>query len=235
VNLGATGSLAVALIVHDGDSLMISQSTRILMVVRDPRTNATHPNVVSVPTGRIPMELLTTLWPASRASARFGWTELTEPVPRSSARGSGDPVVHVVGAILARKLGLGEALESESVRFEAAVVAATVGRSHYGPDHVPREEDLTMIALVVVLESGQDGLPRRTASYSETLWVPAGELLAAVDSRDPSRLGLDPVDLCIHGLCVATAYDVVAASLGYSPYARPEATLIGSNEVRPVS
>jgi hypothetical protein len=229
MDLHAGDSLAVALVVLENGVAYprLSSSTPILMVVRDPRTNDTHPNVVSVPTARMPTALLHALWPRARARSRFGWTRLANWEPRESHRYRGnDPVIHVVRSIFAQKLGLADALESGTLTFEAGVVAATAGWSHYDAARVPSAERLTMVTVLVAVTSGAGEIPERTASYSKIRWVPLHQFMEAAAGKDPSRLGLDPIKLCIHGLCIASAYDVVASALGHAPYHRADASLI---------
>jgi hypothetical protein len=205
---------AVSLIVHDGavPYPTIGADSRLVVVVRDPATNSSHPNVVSVPTGRVPREYAAVLWPKTRATL-FGDTHVTAwQCYDSQVDGRRNPVVHEVMSLLSQKLGLGDALEYGDVRFEAGVVAMRTGLETPGFDR------LSMITVLVGITSGADQIPSRTASYSDIRWVPAGRFVEAVARRDPSELGLSPIELCIHGLCIASTYDVLASGLGQAPY-----------------
>jgi len=202
-----TAALAVALLIHDGavPPGALTLDGRILVVVRDPATNASHPNVVSVPTCRVPPQYVAALWPENGAVPDDAGEIVWRPRESESHRRR-DPVVHEVVSLLSQKLGLGDALERGDVRFDAGAVAARTGLEADGSGA------LTMITVLVALTRGAERIPRRTASYSDIRWVPARRLAAAIDRRDPSVLGLSSIDFCIHGLCIASAYDLLAPS-----------------------
>lgn len=226
----------VALVVLDEGARYprLSPTSRVLLAVRDAATNPTHPNVVSVPTARVPAELLAALWrPSSCVS--FGSTELAPWAPRDSRRlhSGHDPVLHVVSSILSRKVGLGDALELGEVAFEAGVVARTTGWSYYGSDRTPSSERLVMVTVLVALRSGASAMPERTASYSALRFVGVEEFVEAARRKDPSLVELEAVDLCLHGLCIASAHDVLAASLDRPPYPRSAFSLHGGASVMP--
>jgi hypothetical protein len=226
----APDNLAVALVLLDGavSYPRINGSTRILVVVRDPLTNDTHPNVVSMPTARVPRIFLSALWPESVDGSTFGWTTLTPWKPKeSTVHGGHEASIHVVRAILSQKLGMGDALELGTFRFDAGVIAATSGWSHYGAGRIPHSERLMLVTLLVAVSCGARVIPERTASYAAIRWVPLWRFMRAAVEKNPSCLGLDPFELCIHGLCIASAYDVAAWALGHAPYERTRDSLAG--------
>lgn len=192
----------------------ISRSSQIMMVVRDPRTNDTHPSVISVPTGRIPSILFHELalgeWAGERngASRLFSWGRQSSHAPKLH-----EPAIYCVKSLMALKLGLGDALERGSVHFDAGVIAVTRGQSHYAKGHRPEVETIAMVTMLVDVREGSDQIPERTASYSVIRWVPVQQFLRSIEQRDPSVVNLDPLELCIHGLCISSAYQVVATSL----------------------
>ena len=200
--------------VHDGAARPadIEPDARIVVVVRDPATNASHPNVVSVPTRRVPQQYAGALLPKHHTTA-VGDTRVAVWQCRDShLHDKRDPVVHEVVSLLSQKLGLADTLESGEVRFQADVVAVRTGRA------APESMQLTMITVLVGITRGADLIPSQTASYSDIRWVPAARFVDAVARRDPSAIGLSPVDFCIHGLCIASTYDVLASALGHAPY-----------------
>lgn len=215
----ANDSPVIALILVDSKDAYprVNGSTRILTVVRNPCTNDTHPNVVSVPTSRVPQVLFHALWPRTTVQDMFGRTGLVDWHPRDSRIYRGhDLVIHTVKSILSQKLGLGDALESGTVHFEAGAVAVTVGRSYYDSKKVPNSESIAMITLLVAMRSGAEEIGDRTASYSKIKWVSVYQFLDAVRAKDPSRMRLDPIELCIHGLCITSTYVVMASALAKS-------------------
>jgi hypothetical protein len=127
-----------------------------------------------------------------------------------------DPLVYCVEALLARKLGLGDALEDNSFCYTAALRTVAEGLVHY-EDANPygTTEAIRMAGILVVVHEGLDRIPQDTLSYSHARWVTAQALLDAIAERDPSLLhsGLDPLDFCIHGLCITTSDQIIAADL----------------------
>jgi hypothetical protein len=75
-----------------------------------------------------------------------------------------------------------------------------------------------MANLIVTITAGSDLFPAKTASYSHVLWAPVASFLGAVQRKDPSFLGLDPLEFCLRGLCVSTSYDRIAHAHGAKPY-----------------
>jgi hypothetical protein len=230
-DLRSADAAVAALVVLDGASAYpdVDAKTRILVGVRDPKTNNTHPNVVSVPTARIPSQLLAILWPRSGARVAFGYTLLQDWAPRKNGpRRGADPVIYLVESILTRKLGLSDALERGQVEFDAGPVAATDGWSHYAPEDIPASERLTMVSVVVLIRAGAEQVPARTGSYSHIRWVEIARFIEAVQAKDPAKIGIDPVELCIHGLCIRSAYDILAVKLGHPPFANKESEQVTS-------
>ena len=103
-----TGSPVIAVTIID----CVPESDRfgeVLLVVRNPQTNATHPGTVSVPTQRVPPAVLPLL---TRTEVSERWS--------SNERLSGHKAeIFVVESVLARKLGLADALEAGTIAFEA--------------------------------------------------------------------------------------------------------------------
>ncbi|MGO9334600.1 MAG: hypothetical protein ACLQCU_11240 [Acidimicrobiales bacterium] len=112
-----------------------------------------------------------------------------------------------VESLLSRKLGLGDDLERGTVTFEARIGQLTEGAADYGYAIEP----IAMANVLVRVVRGSALLPKCTASYSSIRWV---EPEALADAFEMKRAGLvipdaDPIDVCIHGLCVSTTTDLV--------------------------
>jgi hypothetical protein len=170
---------------------------KVLVAVRDAATNVTHPNVVSVPTQRMPELLARSLAPSD------DWCD--------SDRQSGHcPLVFAAEALLARKLALGDALESGQVGFEVRVGTTLTGSAEYGRGIT---EPIEMTNLVLRVVRGVECFPRRTSSYSDVQWSDPGTLVAAFRSKN-ALLAVpagDPLELCIHGLCVSSTVELIGA------------------------
>ncbi len=167
----------------------------ILVGVRSPAANHTHPDVASVPTRRVPL-LLAEAWLAD--VRRDG----AEP-----AAARADLRVEVTN-VLAAKLGLADALELGRIRFRVLRLEATQGVSVIGEeDGDPLTENLTMFNACVILEEGRDLVPRATASYDPLVWGTVGNFLAMSASHDAGQLdaGLEAAFVCAYGLCLRTS------------------------------
>jgi hypothetical protein len=198
---------------------VVARSSRVLVVVRDPRANATHPNVVSVPTQRIPPTLrdaiLRSASPTGTARPRTEY--FTGGRVDTTRDGGHDPTLYATEALLARKLGLAEALERGAVRVEAALRARVQGLAVY--DNLGDSglsEPVDMLNVVVLLSGDETELPLATSSYSLVAWTSVEGFVRGVDSRDPTSFGtrFDPVELCVHGVCLRAAQESLLQLLG---------------------
>ena len=127
------------------------------------------------------------------------------------------PVIFAVEGILSRKLGVADSLENGELSFSATLAAEAVGTSVYDKP-TRRSEQIRMAGISVTVARGAAVFPASTPSYSHVLWVPVNRFLEAVQVKNPAMLGLDPFKFCIHGLCIATTYDVLAHRLGLGPF-----------------
>jgi hypothetical protein len=195
------------------------------LVVRDPATNSTHGDVISVPTMRVPAPLFDSLLPSigsyedERGKTTIYSIEQADSIEQSDnvCLDGHNPLIFTVEGILAQKLGVADQLELGQLTFNAVLAAKGVGTSVYH-EPVRRFEQIRMAGIVVEVTGGADLVPSTTASYSRILWVPVKDFLHAVETRNPAAVGLDPFKFCIHGLCIATTYDILAHRLGLRPF-----------------
>jgi hypothetical protein len=162
----------------------------ILAGVRTPAANRTHPDVVSVPTLRVP-----------------------EVVARSWPERDDGTVMREVENLLARKLGVADALELGQISLARRHFGGWQGTSVIGEDEDGlRTEDLTMFNACVEVLSGSDLFPERTASYDPLRWARVSDFLRMVRTREVAHLGvdLDPIQFCAYGLCLTSAERVLA-------------------------
>lgn len=206
-------------ILTGGEESDAQRGQRVLVSVRDPLNNRTHPGVASVPTIRIPSTLAADLRQGKHTSSQFGSTILFECVAVNSWDTDGhSAIVFAVKAVLCQKLGVAEALESGCLLFSARVAADSAGWSYYDDEPSPSGEFIRMTTLMAFITRGISTFTRRTSSYSCVTWCDVGIFLHAARERDVSALGHNPVSICIHGLCIASAHDVLASKLGHEPY-----------------
>ncbi len=166
----------------------------ILTGVRTPAANRTHPDVVSVPTLRVP-----------------------DVVARSWPDGDDGSVMREVTNLLARKLGVADALELGLISLAQRHFGGWQGTSVIGEDDAGLiTEDLTMFNACVEVLSGSDLFPPRTASYDPLMWARLPDFLRMVRTREVAHLGvdLDPIQFCAYGLCLTSAELALADFLG---------------------
>jgi hypothetical protein len=194
---------------------------RILVGVRSPLVNATHPNVVSTPTIRIPPGSAADLLdgagfrPASPDGHRL-WlsgARSTNGARRGSSLGTGswegggdhDPLIHETTSLMAKKLGLADALAVDRFLFSVEPVSAVLGAANYA--NLGCTEFIVMTNLLVRVLDGADLVPASTVEYDPLVWVDVARFLVAVEERDPFAIlpDGDPFELCVHGLCVSSA------------------------------
>jgi hypothetical protein len=173
----------------------------ILVGVRDPATNRTHQNVVSVPTRRV------------RTTVAKGWLRSARAGRGLTSAERGD-LWEEIAHIFSLKLGLADAQERELVSFDVVDFAAFQGLSVIGeqPDGQPITESLTMFNTVVTLGCGRESVPPATASYRPLVWAGIGDFVEMTRLRDPGRLnaGLENAFFCAYGLCLQTSVSVLS-------------------------
>lgn len=216
-----------------GQNGEITPRSRIMIGVRRAETNPTHPEVVSIPTMRVPEGLLdgfygpagdtgreTIILPVLTSEieeVRLGKDHRVTPETTSH-----DPIKYVVEAILSRKLLLGKALEEKELTFTAEPAVAITGSVLYettGEKLPGREvevggqayfkEQITMYNVSVVVSDAKL-FPAETPSYGDIRWAGVKEYLEMVETKNPSILsalfGKESIQYCVHGLCLASAY-----------------------------
>jgi hypothetical protein len=223
VSSPATAAPVLSLTVLDSASLsggVLSGDSRVLAVVRSEIANPTHPNVVSVPTQRVPRTLLDAILasavgvagsPSPHVAHFHGGT-----IAGDSATGH-NPLVYAVEALLARKLGLAEALEGGRTSFRAALRARVDGVAVYdnlGPGVM--REPVRMLNVAVELAGFAHDLPTSTNSYSSIRWTPVDQMLRCIATKDPTLIdpAFSPIEICVHGVCLLAAQATLARGLG---------------------
>jgi hypothetical protein len=225
----------LSLTILDEDTLddgVLTSTSNVLVVARHPDTNHTHPDVVSVPTQRLPGALLADVVASARSLGPGvdGATTLYAGGVVDSAENSGHhPVIFATESLLARKLGLADALERGTFRFRAALRAVVAGTAVYdnfdGPDVY---EPIDMLNVVVALPRAV--VPVHVPSYRLAAWATVGSFVAGVDARDPSLIApqLDPIQLCVHGVCLSAARASIETLIGRVPLDSSEPPVVAS-------
>ncbi len=204
---------------------------QLLTGIRRRETNATHPDVVSTPTIRIPSSFAREVISAKAHSLNIQLpsfvvndVEPTKPVRVMYFEANPEPIPNnismlpsLVSNLLAQKLGIGEALEQHtadnplgtvSLKTILAGFSYASGRMEAG-EEIPLFEPLLMMGAVVHL-SDSSVTPSETSSYRNLGWVDANTYQLGHEMRDAGLLvpGLaltDAADVCVRGLCLSTS------------------------------
>jgi len=185
----------------------VEHGREVMVGVRSATANTTHQRVVSVPTKRIDdVELARRLvQDTSHACGR------ERTATAAGLRG-------VVEHLMARKLGMADALELSEVHYEPLCLDMWQGISLIGFERGKDvTELLTMFNVALELHAGEP--EHRTASYDRIDWVRTEHFRRAARTREVRDLGLDitpydGIDLCIRGLCIETSI-LMLDRLGY--------------------
>lgn len=195
----------------------INSSSLVLVGVRDPETNSTHPNVLSVPTKRVPNGVLGAIEVEILQENSVGTSTtyiLNELDPDQRTNGH-NSLFFAVKSILAEKLGVAEQIELGNVRFETRLEAMVVGTVKH-----PDFEEKTCMYNASVLLTGASLVPDKTSSYRSLIWTPSENFIRAAESKDLTEVSheLNPFEFCIHGLCIMSSFNVLAFRFGRQPY-----------------
>ena len=204
------------------------ETGRVLVCVRDPVANGDHhPNVLSVPTQRIPKVLLEVVkngclqFPVhnreSSIALKSDWAD-------NSTHNGHNPVIYSVEALLSEKLGINEAERGpDSCPFRAKPVWIESGNALYSKRLGERDElePIDMLGMLVLVRSKNE-FPKSTRSYSRILWPSISQFLLAYEKKDVQCVDptLNAIELCIHGLCVAGAYEFLKRHVVSQPASR---------------
>lgn len=192
----------------------------ILYCVRDQQVNLTHPNVVSIPTQRIPTSLGEELMAKGTDKGTQGETQLLTSVIASNKDVNGhDPMIFAVESIMARKLGLADQLESDELAFTVELAGHQRGRARYlkGSGKNPGindDEELRMINLFVRIDEGADLFPDKTPSYRILSWATMSNFTQMWEDKKATGLGItehEAIFVCVDGLCLHSTYDILTA------------------------
>ena len=206
----------LTLTIVDGTTLSngsISNNSRVLCCVRNDKVNRTHPNVVSVPTQRMPASLAHAIIYKGKRRGVFAETSLLSSKPVLSSRVSGhDPLIFAVESLLSRKLGVADALEADVIKFEAVVAGVHNGTANY--ENLSTSENLRMINVKLVITEGIEHFPNNTTSYDIINWIKVENFLRMWDDgKDVSLAGIGfekALGICVDGLCILSTYDILS-------------------------
>jgi hypothetical protein len=176
------------------------EDREVLVCVRDPRENVTHPDVLSSPTRRLRND---------------------DGIERALEGGAGEEQVAalVAGpalALLRDKLGLTESFEEIRISRAAVWQGDSVIGMRGGS---PVVEHLTMLNAHIDWPSDAPEIPEATPSYSSIQWVSEAGHERIVATRDALCADLTFGDLrpVVYGLCTHSTAAMLAATATSAP------------------
>lgn len=196
----------------------IDASDEVLICVRNEEFNETHPNVISVPTQRIPAVLAEKIIAAGAEEGNSGSTMLYRGQAACSLSANGhSEIIYAVESLLAGKLGLADAIERGDFSFTARLAGNQIGTANHPEFHGtdrPDHEDLQMMNIMVRVDQGAELLAQSTVSYDHVKWVSIDKFRHMwANGKQPTDVGFsgeESFGLCIHGLCISSSADVLA-------------------------
>lgn len=201
---------------------------KILLGVRDPRTNITHPNVLSTPTIRISNEIAhalnknVTLVDVAHEYTTFPErvyrTSVTVNAPIYTAQGfesdCANPLLLAVNMLLSKKLGPSHDFPKFHARLGSIIEGEAlydVPRHNTTPIHIRGQivhaEPIRMYGIDVLVEDVS--FAASTESYSALRWVEEKMFKEILKTRSaiPAKkvFGNNTINYCAHGLCLLSA------------------------------
>lgn len=219
-------SPVLSLTILDSSTLaegIVQPDTKVLVVARSAETNKTHPHVVSVPTQRIPQALNDAIVSAAGKvgdDPTSGTAYFRQPEVNNQMHNDHQPLISAVESIMARKLGLADALEREELSFRASLRTRIDGTALYDnlSDSADFYERVSMLNAIVEVRDDRTVLPVRTSSYSVVAWTSVKSFLEGVDRSDSTAIGpeFDPLTFCVHGVCLQAAQASLKHLIGHA-------------------
>jgi len=194
--------------------------------VRAAKGNATHINVASTPTMRIPPEdaiLATTSIPfnlqgvihPSRPFVSASLEPSVAKIPNSE-----DVLAAKIDKLLALKLGSGSVLEAypRETAGRSSLARCVAGFSYLEDDEEGKAlyEPLIMLGAIVGLNRElAEQIPTTTSSYEKLGWTPIANYMHGVINKIvpeviPAAKPEDELEVCVRGLCNATSSNILA-------------------------
>jgi len=185
-----------------------SMSELLLGIRRATRTSKRHPGVLSTPTMRLPRSMFESAVGSEMDGIGVG--KIKDVIShRTAPIGAGQvqiPETFMIEALMARKLGVGEALVMGRIGGQATAVSVAFD-DVADPLGTELSERTIMASYSVPLDFGAEHLPAATTSYSRLIWAKARLVCLALHRKDALIVDetLNPFEVCIDGLCIQSA------------------------------
>jgi hypothetical protein len=183
----------------------------LLGVRRPSELTVRHPNVLSVPTMRLPPGLFALITGDVPGPGTHPVAGAAVPVGRGG-RGASD-ASYAVESLLIAKLGLADAVQDGTLHGRAMPRYLSVEEVG-DPLGTGVGQWTAMLTFEVRLDSGVDAIPASTGSYSRLVWVESAKIPQALARHDALLLdeSLSAIEVCVQGLCVRVAAELLRAA-----------------------
>lgn len=177
-----------------------TKGQNILVGIRNEAVNKNHPNVVSVPTMRVPVGV------GREIMIQIDAGRLPQSITQPGI--AHDVIGYALWSLLAVKLGLADTIEMG--QFDLRVLAACSLQGHSLIDYIDGQdvtESLTMISLLCVVDRGASDVPTSNSVFSHMTWLDYELLVDTATTKNLFALNQEfhRPEVCIHGLCIKTA------------------------------
>lgn len=190
---------------------------QVLAGPRNPATNQTHPNVISVPTQRIAPLLAMGAAMDCEVESQTRKEQVFERrwrVFNDADEMDADIVGHIVASAIARKVGFEQLLVRHTNEVRISLESFTLGQSFVDYDVASQMQTIEAIGMLnaAVRVPSDTGQPR-PVSYSSLKWFGIEEFQRGYREKDTlgmfPEFGLDALEMCVHGVCMATTSAVL--------------------------
>lgn len=188
----------------------ITCKDKILLCIRDPLTNINHPNVVSVPTQRIPMSLYRDIISSADSyNIQSPYVLFNGDFISNDRYRGNNPVIFSVEATIFRKISIfNDGYINGGLCFDARLISATSNVLHYPRNNGKVISEYVNMLNIIVYLYNPTIFPANSWKYSNMKWVEIGGFLEAFNKRDVSYIGVDMniIGCDIYGLCVSSSF-----------------------------
>ena len=202
---------------------------QVLAGPRNPETNATHPNVVSVPTKR----LSPTMLKAAALACKVQFQDATEQVfvPKWVSYEHPDDMEEdstlgdIVATAIARKVGLEHLMLKRTREVKINMQSLTLGQSFvdYDPQRgIQTKEAIAMLNAAAIVPSDTEA--PRPAAHSMLKWFDIDAFQDGYRTKDAPgmfpEMGAAAVEMCVHGVCMLTTSRALDRGIGMAGQSR---------------
>jgi hypothetical protein len=195
----------------------VDDQVQVLAGPRNPATNPTHPNVISVPTQRVTPLLATG---AAMGCEVKSQTKKEQVFARrwrvfdSADEMDADIVGHIVASAIGRKVGFEQLLVRRTNDVRISLESFTLGQSLVDYDAVNQIQTIEAIGMLnAAVHVPPDTERPQPVSYSSLKWFDIEEFQRGYREKDTlgmfPEFGLDALEMCVHGVCMATTSAVL--------------------------